>query len=234
MFSEQLANVALTILTAGGGGAVVAFTLFRFLGKAWLESKFAAQLESFRSEKAKEFEQFRSDLDGLKKSQERYRTQQLEGIESIWIDLKDAQTRVLATVSMIQSYPDIRWAEDERRKAVFDRYELEEWQVRSIMQADDQQDELRGILDRKRFAEAGQAFARLDTTTRRFELFFDEGDFQEIRQVLDKLHDVLVHREIYLEVDGNSERRKAWELYDQEFIPMSKELTKLFRSRWQA
>ena len=55
------------MFVAGGGGAAVAFFLFRFLGQSWMETKFQKNLESFRNEKAKDYERFRSELDDLSK-----------------------------------------------------------------------------------------------------------------------------------------------------------------------
>jgi len=47
---QQIWGILGKVITAGGGGAVVAFALFRYLGKGWIEHQFARELESAKSE----------------------------------------------------------------------------------------------------------------------------------------------------------------------------------------
>jgi hypothetical protein len=47
---QQIWSLVGKVVTAGGGGAVVAYAIFRFLGKGWIEHQFAKELEAAKSE----------------------------------------------------------------------------------------------------------------------------------------------------------------------------------------
>lgn len=47
---QQIWSFVGRIITAGGGGAVVAYAIFRVLGKGWIEHQFARELEVAKSE----------------------------------------------------------------------------------------------------------------------------------------------------------------------------------------
>ena len=55
-FEQEILKFIGRAVTYGGGGAVVAFLLFRFLGSKWIESKFAESLEAYKHAQAKELE----------------------------------------------------------------------------------------------------------------------------------------------------------------------------------
>ncbi len=48
-----------TIIAAGGGGAVVAFAIFKGFGEKWLDSKFAGRLQNLRHEHERQMETVR-------------------------------------------------------------------------------------------------------------------------------------------------------------------------------
>lgn len=230
---EAFMDLLLTILAAGGGGAVVAYLVFKSLGTAWLEGKFAEKLESFRHEKAKELERFRAEIDGSLKSQDRFDERHLEGVLEIWDALKFAQQKTLATVSPIQQYANLRGMTDETLDDLLSEFSLKAWQIDSVKNASDRQEEFTRIINLKRFGEAGIAFNSLDKITRSHELFFDEETFGFIREVLDKLHSTLIEKELALEDVDRRQGHKAWQTYENDFVPASIELTKLFRRSWR-
>ena len=47
---QQFFGLVGQLVAAGGGGAVIAFVIFRFLGKNWIEHQFANRLEATKSE----------------------------------------------------------------------------------------------------------------------------------------------------------------------------------------
>jgi len=47
------------MIAYGGGSAAVAYMLFRFLGKSWIENKFTHGLEEFRHQQALEIHRLR-------------------------------------------------------------------------------------------------------------------------------------------------------------------------------
>ena len=46
------------------------------------------------------------------------------------------------------------------------------------------------------------------------------------------MHDVLVRRSLYLDNGIFSDGFDAWNTYEKEFIPLSMELTQIFKGNW--
>ena len=225
----DILTVAATILTAGGGGAVVAYGLFKRLSDSWLEAKFAERLEAFRHEKAKELERLRAEIDGALKAQVRYQERQFEACIQVWNALKDAQSKLLSSISPLQQYADIRGMDDSARREYLGSLELPQWQVTDILNASDVQEHFKKTINRLRLHNASVAFSEFDQITRSYELFFVPETFELIRSVCDAMHSSLVAKEIGLQAGDHKMVRDAWKTYEEECVPKVKLLVSQFR-----
>jgi len=72
---EQIKSWIATIVAAGGGGAFVAYGIFKLFGTKWLDNKFAERLLAHKHEQDKEIQRLRAEIDstlsGTLKLQER-------------------------------------------------------------------------------------------------------------------------------------------------------------------
>jgi hypothetical protein len=89
-----------------GSSAVFAFALFRFLGRSWIENKFAQRLDSFRHEQAKELEQMRYKINALFDRVTRIHDKEFQVLPEAWGLLQEALARVNVLVSSFRQYPD--------------------------------------------------------------------------------------------------------------------------------
>lgn len=225
----DIQSIIVTIVTAGGGGALVALGIFKSLGSGWLEAQFSKQLEAFRHDKAKELEHLRAEVDGALKARLRLQEKQFEAILNIWEALKTAQEKLLRSISPLQQYSDIRRMDDQARDEYFSSFDLQQWQKKEILSSIDVQDSFSRMVDRKRFLEAATAFSTFDRATRSNELFFEPETFQSLRSVCDKMHSSLVSREIAIDDGDRTFGRQAWDEYDKECVPLIKNLVLEFR-----
>ena len=75
----------LQMLAYGGGSAAVAYLLFQWLGKTWIENKFAQRLDQLRHQQALELQRLRVEIDAmlsgaLKLQEDLARADRLEGV----------------------------------------------------------------------------------------------------------------------------------------------------------
>ena len=64
MFEEALVFLG-KIVSYGGGAAVISYFIFQFLGKSWIESKFAERLDQLKHQHALELLRLRIEIDSL-------------------------------------------------------------------------------------------------------------------------------------------------------------------------
>ena len=53
------------VVLYGGGSATVAFLLFQYLGKGWIDARFAERLEAFKHEQAKELQRMKVEVESV-------------------------------------------------------------------------------------------------------------------------------------------------------------------------
>lgn len=220
----DVAKIIVAMLSAGGGGAFVAFSLFKRLGDAWLQTKFSEKLEDFRHERAKEMERLRAEIDGALQARIKFQEKQFEACLEIWNALKEAQSKLLDSISLIQQYSDIKRLSDEARIEYLSSFDLQKWQVKEILSASDIQNRFVETVSRMRFNSAAQAFSNFDKVTRMHELLLKPETFALVRSVANAMHSSLVSKEISLDSSDHALGREAWSEYEKHCVPLIKRL----------
>lgn len=219
----------LAIISAGGGGAIVAFAAFRWLGSTWLESKFAQSLEAFRHEKAKDLERLRFEMDALQKGKARFKEREFESIIQIWDALKQAQVKVTALLSPLQQYGNVRYMEEGDLAEYFESLSLKNWERREIIAADDRQKAFMKVMDQRRFSEAAEAYNEFSNLLIRFEILISVDVVARLKEIRDKFHEALVSKELALAHSDWKLGSEAWLKYDKECLPLITDLTEKAR-----
>lgn len=220
----DIVSIFLGVLGAGGGGAVIAFALFKRFGDAWLQAKFDQKLEAYRHDRAKEMERLRAEIDGALRARVRLQEKQFEACLDIWNALKDAQSKLLASISPLQQYADIRRLNEKARIEYLSSFDLQKWQVNEIIEDADIQDRFVQTVNRMRFNTAAQAFSEFDRVTRSYELFLEPETFALIRSVADAMHSSLISKEISINERDHKLGADAWTEYDKNCVPLVKKL----------
>lgn len=105
--------VALTFKWIVGPGitAIVAaaagYTAFQFLGKTWLEARFAERLEKFKHDQNQEIERLRYRINALMDRTTKLHQYEFEALPEIWDKLTIAFPTTKDFTSRKTSYPDL-------------------------------------------------------------------------------------------------------------------------------
>ncbi|MBL3575584.1 hypothetical protein JMK10_00325 [Rhodovulum sulfidophilum] len=225
----DIVSAFLTVISAGGGGAFIAFALFKRFGDAWLQAKFNEKLEAYRHDRAKELERLRAEIDGTLRARIRFQDKQFEACLDIWNALKDAQSKLLSSISPLQQYSDIRRMSEEARTEYLSSLDLQKWQVSEILEDADVQRRFNQTMNLIRFNSATKAFSDFDRVTRSYELFLEPKAFSLIRSIADTMHSSLVSKEISIDSEDPTLGRDAWKEYNEKCIPLIKELVAKFQ-----
>lgn len=119
---------------AGGGAAVIAYGLFKWLGQKWIENKFSQRLEQLRQTNAKELAELKvkwdTDLQGRLKYQER----EFTVVPEAWEKLADAFGLLTWLTSPFQQYADVEAMNEAELEQFLKDSELLETQKQQLRQ----------------------------------------------------------------------------------------------------
>src|SRR5271154_6132179 len=90
------ANLITQLITVAGGGAIIGFALFQWLGKKWLETRFAKNLELFKHEQSQEIERLRYRINALMDRTTKLHQHEFEVIPEVWDKLGTAMSGVMS------------------------------------------------------------------------------------------------------------------------------------------
>lgn len=74
----------------GGSGAIVAYLLFQFLGKTWIENKFAQRLDQLKHQQALELQRLRVEIDSLLSGALKLQDREFQILPEAWQKLDEA------------------------------------------------------------------------------------------------------------------------------------------------
>jgi len=107
MIGELLKNLG-SFIAAGGGGAAIAWVIFKKLGDGWLADRFAKRLETFKYEQVKDLEQLRHKITSLFSRISKIHEKEFEVLPMAWLKLHQAYGLVSRLCSALKQFPDFR------------------------------------------------------------------------------------------------------------------------------
>lgn len=125
------------VIAYGSGGAAVAYGLFIFFGKKWIENKFSQRLEESKNEQRKELEDFKLKINTLFNRITKIHEKEIEVLPQCWSKLHDAKNIISSVVSPLQTYPDFNNMNETEIRASLKNTLLEEFQVEELITESD-------------------------------------------------------------------------------------------------
>jgi len=197
------------LLVAGGGGAVVAYSIFRFLGKSWLDQHFKKQLEQLKHDQQTELEHTRHEINALFSRISKIHEKEFEVLPTAWKLLHQANGRVFQVASTLKQYPNF----DRMSEPQFEEYlkgcRLPEFQKNALRNAEDKLKFFEEAIFWVELAEAKSARAELNNYLALNSIFMTESLRQQFREINGDLASVLISEEVSHEAGYTPELRKS-------------------------
>lgn len=166
-----------SILGVGGVAAIVAYWVFTWLGKNWLENRFAERLESLKHAQEREMEKYRYEINALFNRITKIQDKEFDVLPTAWQKLQEALGYVARLTSPMQFYPDF---------GIMPDIEFDEWLAKSKL-TDAHKHNLSMLHPRER----NDLYIRI--------IF--GYDLRETREKVLEFHNYLVHNKIFLSLD---------------------------------
>jgi hypothetical protein len=102
------------LVAAGGGGAVIAYAIFRSFGNGWLDQHFKKQLEELKHAQEREMAQLRHDINSEFSRISKIHQKEFEILPEAWNLLHMAHGRVADLVGRLKFHPDFTNMSEDR------------------------------------------------------------------------------------------------------------------------
>jgi hypothetical protein len=123
----------LTILTAGGGGALVAFGILRAFGEKWLDSKFANRLQELRHQHERQMEAARLESSRVLDRSSRLTEREFEVSAEAWSLAYEAYGQTMSALPGFRRTADLSRASDKVAKRVAEGSDLDEFEIAELL-----------------------------------------------------------------------------------------------------
>jgi hypothetical protein len=189
------------IVLYGGGAVGIAYALFVFLGKKWIENKFAKKLEEYKSAQNKELEDFRYKINTLFNRVVKIHEKEYEVLPAAWAKLHDAKDYISSLVHPFQQYPDFSRLKEAEIKSILKGYKWEDHQIDDLLSAYDKNKHFKEKIFWQRLGEARSKFSDFHKYIVRNRIFLSEELKEQFNKADDLMWDALVTREVGEQAD---------------------------------
>ena len=184
------------IVLYGGGAVGLAYGLFVFLGKKWIENKFATRLQEYKSAQDRELEDVRYRINTLFSRVTKIHEKEYEVLPTAWAKLHDARDYIGSLVSPLQQYPDFSRLNEPDIRSILAGYKWEEHQIQGLLSAHDTNKHFKEKIFWHRLSEARSKSSDFHTYITRNRIFLSQELKEQFSKADDLLWDTLVTREV--------------------------------------
>jgi hypothetical protein len=198
------------LIAAGGGGAVVAYGLFRSLGKGWLDQHFKKRLEQLKHDQQKEIEQVRYQINSQFSRISKIHEKEFQILPESWALLRQAHGAVFQVSSVIRRDPDLDRMSDPQFHEFLESSRLPGFQKAELyeLRPPDRNQRYLDAIFWVELSEARQAHTKLNNYLVLNSIFMTEDLRQKFKTINDALTKVLIEME-FVRDSPNAELRTS-------------------------
>ncbi len=222
------------LLAYGGGGAAVAYLLFQFLGKTWIENKFSQKLEELRHHQAMELQRLRVEIDSLLSGALKLQDKEFSVLPEVWTKLDEAHGLVAWLVSPLQHYADVDKMNAEQLEEFLADTELTASQKNEVLKSREKNKTYQEIIFWHRLQKVKTSFGDLQTFVARNGIFLPSEIKDKFTIMAELLWDAIVSKEIGHEAKGWKMQNEGWKKIKKETEPLYKSIEAGIHARLQS
>lgn len=215
--AQQVFSLIGQVVAAGGGGALVAFAIFRSLGKGWIENQLAKDLEAAKSEIAL-----------LSARQLKLHDREYAVFPEIWAKLQKAVASLGGAIISFREIPDFNRQSEVEQDEWLTRSDLSEDEKRYFLAQADKVRTYSRILDWRDLVRAREDFIEFRTFFHANRIFIRP----EIKEKFDQIDNLLNSSWVSKKMDWDGYSRggetnflsEALKKYEREIKPLMAEI----------
>ena len=222
------------IITYGGGGAAVAYLLFQYLGKSWIENKFNERLELLKHQQNIEVQRLRVEIDSLLSGVVKLQEREFEILPTAWQKLYRAQQVIKSLVSPLETYLKLDSFNSEQLEDALSQTKFMESQKNEIRNSKNKTEIYRELTFRYRLLDTKKVFCEY------IDYFQENGVLlsPELKRKLSKaselLNSAIASKEVGRDCDNWKMQNEGWKKLENEVDPLVLEIERDIYARLQS
>lgn len=232
--TEQALKFLGELVAYGGGSAVVAYLLFQYLGKTWIENKFSQRLDQLKHQQALELQRLRVEIDSLLSGALKLQDREFQVLPEAWQKLDEAHGLVSWLVSPMQEYPDLDRMTPAQLEEFLVTTEFTETQKDQLRVSQKKVSSYTDIVFWYRLHKVKVAFSDLQKFVARNGIFFPADLKEKFTKISDMLWSALISKEVGYEAKDNKMQREGWKEIKENVEPLYKSIEADIQARLQS
>lgn len=234
MTTDEIVNFLLQIVAYGGGSATIAYLLFQWLGKTWIENKFAQRLDQLRHQQALELQKLRVEIDALLSGALKLQDKEFSVLPEAWEKLDVAHGLVSWLVSPMQQYPNVDRMNSVQLEEFLIDTSFTESQKVEVRNAHDKGRTYQDIVFWHRLHEVKTSFGDLQRFVARNGIFLTPGLEEKFSKISEQLWSAVISKEVGHEAKDWKMQRQGWDKIKEETEPLYKAIKTEIQGRLQS
>ncbi len=230
---NELFNFLGQIVVIGGGGATIAYFIFKVLGEKWIENKFALNLESYRAIQAQSLEEAKLKLSIYMTRQLKLHEKEYEVFPLVWEKLNEAHICLKRATGVFREHPDLDRMDESTLKKWIDRTDMSENEKDMIFESNDRNRSYSDILDWRDLQRAHTAFVDFHEYLEKNRIFLSP----ELKEKFDQIDSFIWRAWVAKKMDtkrSNTDKdylMEAWDIEEKSITPLRLEIEKLVQDK---
>lgn len=221
---EALQNVLTPLLAAGGGGAAVAFLLFKTLGEKWIDQEVAKALEFQKHEYEVELRNLQRKIDEELSRSGKLQDREFAVLPRAWELLCDAEDALARLVSVFRQFVDVNRLELAELDEFLGRLPFSESAKDKIRGSHDKLEVYKECQFHHELHEVKMTLHAYTSYVRRNSVFLHD----DLRVLFEKISEVIWHTIINRQIGEEAKETKWWVEASQrardEVMPLTQEI----------
>ncbi len=231
---EMVLSFMLKMLAYGGGAAVIAYLLFQYLGKTWIENKFAERLDQLRHQQALELQKLRVEIDSLLSGAIKLQEKEFTVLPEAWSKLDEAHGLVSWLVAPFQQYADVGRMNSTQLEEFLTSTDFTVSQKDEIRNSKERGKTYQDIIFWYRLQKVKVAIGELQNFVARNGIFLHPELKSKFSQVAEMLWSAIISKEIGHEAKDWKMQNEGWEKIKKETEPLYKSIENDIQARLQS
>lgn len=222
------------MLAFGGGGAAIAYLLFQYLGKKWIENKFAERLDLLRHQHALELQRLRVEIDALLSGAIKLQEKEFAVLPEAWAKLDEAHGLVAWLVAPTQEYADVNRMNNAQLEEFLADTEFTSSQKDEVRTSRERSKTYQEIIFWYRLQKVRKAFGELQTYVARNGIFLPAELKDKFTKIAEALWSAIVSKEVGHEAKDWKMQSEGWKKIKEETEPLYKSIEADIQARLQS